>query len=214
MLCILASSCEPPPAYNDFHAIELLARQGDAMAQYRLGLMYDIGENVEKNNSESVKWFFRSAEQGVAEAQHRLGLLYEYGQGVPKNDVEAAKWYVVAADLGHPEAQYEIGRMYYSALGGLSRNYIIAFDFFRKAAEQGNVKSQHMLGEMYYTGFGVQQSYFHSFVWLSIAEIGGETSSSVRDTSAKALSPADLEAAQDYIAKLIEAIEAAKTARS
>ena len=140
MLCILASSCEPPPAYNDFHAIELLARQGDAMAQYRLGLMYDIGENVEKNNSESVKWYFRSA-------------------------------------------------------------------------EQGNVKSQHMLGEMYYTGSGVQQSYFHSFVWLSIAEIGGETSSSVRDTSAKALSPTDLEAAEDYIAKLIEAIEAAKTVR-
>ena len=33
------------------------AEQGDAEAQYNLGVMYDKGEGVPKNNVEAYKWF-------------------------------------------------------------------------------------------------------------------------------------------------------------
>ena len=193
---------------------KLTAEQGDAQAQYTLGLMYEEGDNVEKNNAESYKWYLRSASQGVAEAQYRLGLLYDFGQGVPKNEAEAAKWYKLAAMRDHPEALYQFARMHYSGLGGLSPDLNKAFDFFRRAAKQGNTNSQNMLGEMYYSGAGVQQSYFHSYIWLSIAAHSDESGSSVLASSAKALSTEDLEVAQTYITKLAEDIAARKAAHS
>ena len=214
LLCVIASSCEQPSAFNDFNAIMLTAEQGDAQAQYTLGLMYEEGDSVERNNAESYKWYLRSATQGVAQAQYRLGLLYDFGQGVPRNAAEAAKWYKLAAMRDHPEAQYQFGRMHYSGLGGLTADLDKAFEFFQRAAKQGNTNSQHMLGEMYYTGTGVQQSYFHSYVWLTIASVSDEASSSVRATSAKALSTEDLKVAQTYIAKLMEDIEARKAGHS
>ena len=50
-----------------------LAEQGDAVAQYNLGLIYADGEGVLKDDAEAVKWFRKAAEQGVALAQHNVG---------------------------------------------------------------------------------------------------------------------------------------------
>ena len=43
--------------------------QGNATAQYNLGLMYAIGEGVLKDEAEAVKWYRMAAEQGLAMAQ-------------------------------------------------------------------------------------------------------------------------------------------------
>ena len=53
-----------------------LAEQGDADAQYNLGVMYDNGEGVTQDDAEAVKWYRRAAEQGNAFAQHNLGVMY------------------------------------------------------------------------------------------------------------------------------------------
>ena len=41
-----------------------LAKQGDADAQYNLGIMYDKGQGVPQNYKTAVKWWKRAAEQG------------------------------------------------------------------------------------------------------------------------------------------------------
>ena len=51
----------------------LLAENGDAVAQFKLGAMYDRGENVPQNFAEAEKWYRAAAEQGHAEAQLALG---------------------------------------------------------------------------------------------------------------------------------------------
>ena len=51
----------------------LLAEKGDAVAQFKLGVMYDRGENVPQDFAEAVKWYRVAAEQGHAEAQLALG---------------------------------------------------------------------------------------------------------------------------------------------
>ncbi|MCE2453479.1 MAG: sel1 repeat family protein [Nitrospinae bacterium] len=51
----------------------LLAEKGDAVAQFKLGVMYDRGENVPQNFAEAVKWYRAAAEQGHAEAQLAIG---------------------------------------------------------------------------------------------------------------------------------------------
>ena len=42
-----------------------LAEQGDAAAQYNLGLMYDNGQGVPQDYAEAVKWYRLAAEQGM-----------------------------------------------------------------------------------------------------------------------------------------------------
>ena len=63
-----------------------LAEQGDAYAQYNLGVMYDKGQGVPKDYKTAVKWYTLAAEQGDADAQNNLGLMYDEGKGVPQND--------------------------------------------------------------------------------------------------------------------------------
>ena len=76
------------------------AEQGDAVAQYNLGLMYDFGDGVPENDAEAVNWYRLAAEQGHADAQYDLGFMYDVGLGVPEDYAEAVKWYRLAADTG------------------------------------------------------------------------------------------------------------------
>ena len=48
------------------------AEQGDADAQYNLGISYDRGEGVPQDYVEAVKWYRKAAEQGDADAQNKL----------------------------------------------------------------------------------------------------------------------------------------------
>ena len=50
-----------------------LAEQGDANAQYNLGVMYIEGQGVSQDYKQAAKWFTRAAEQGDAVAQFNLG---------------------------------------------------------------------------------------------------------------------------------------------
>ena len=49
-----------------------LAEQGDADAQYNLGLMYEQGWGVSQDYRTAVKWYTLAAEQGDAYAQTNL----------------------------------------------------------------------------------------------------------------------------------------------
>ena len=50
-----------------------LAEQGDADAQYSLGVMYSEGDGVQHDYKTAVKWFTLAAEQGDDDAQYNLG---------------------------------------------------------------------------------------------------------------------------------------------
>ena len=81
-----------------------LAEQGDAKAQYNLGLMYAKGYGVPQHDATAVKWFRKAAEQGLAAAQYNLGVMFFNGQGVPNDYVHALKWFNLAAIQGHKDA--------------------------------------------------------------------------------------------------------------
>ena len=89
-----------------------LAEQGNADAQFNLGVMYYKGRGVPKNHKTAVKWYTLAAEQGNASAQFYLGVMYRRGKGVPKNYKTALKWYTLAAEQGHAFAQFGLGIMY------------------------------------------------------------------------------------------------------
>ena len=51
--------------------------QGDANAQYNLGVMYMNGEGVEQSTEEAIKWAKKAAEQGHEMAIQALESLNE-----------------------------------------------------------------------------------------------------------------------------------------
>jgi TPR repeat protein len=48
------------------------AEQGDASAQYNLGIMHDNGQGVSQDRGQAAPWYRKAAEQGHAAAQFNL----------------------------------------------------------------------------------------------------------------------------------------------
>ena len=86
-----------------------LAKQGDANAQYILGLMYDNGKGVPQDYKEAVKWLRMSADQGYALAQCFLGLMYDEGKGVPQDYKKAYAWTSVGKAFDEELAEEHLG---------------------------------------------------------------------------------------------------------
>jgi TPR repeat protein len=81
------------------------AEKGSPVAQYRLGMMYYIGNVIPQDYDEAAKWFHLSAEQGYPEGQFRYGCLVYYGRGVEKRDlVQAHMWFNLAAAADYKAA--------------------------------------------------------------------------------------------------------------
>ncbi|WP_255371566.1 tetratricopeptide repeat protein, partial [Candidatus Protochlamydia sp. W-9] len=88
-----------------FLPTKLLADQGDAKAQYNLGVIYANGLGITQSDAEAFKYFKLAAEQGHADAQYKLGVRYANGRGITQSEQEAIKYYKLAAEQGHADAQ-------------------------------------------------------------------------------------------------------------
>jgi len=77
------------------------AKQGDANAQFFLGVMYDEGEGVPQDYETAVKWYKLAAEQGNAKSQSNLGAMYGMGRGVRQDSVYAEMWGNLGASNGN-----------------------------------------------------------------------------------------------------------------
>ena len=95
-----AASPGPVRQVRPFADLEKLADQGDADAQWQLGVRYHNGEEVERDDARAVMWFFRAAEQGHALAQATLGAYYWAGRGVPQDLSKAYFWSTLALAQG------------------------------------------------------------------------------------------------------------------
>ena len=89
-----------------------LAEQGNAKAQYNLGLMYYNGEGVPQDYAEAVKWYRKAAEQGYAKAQYNLGLMYVGELGVPQDYVQTHMWLDLAASIFSPGEDRDLAVKY------------------------------------------------------------------------------------------------------
>ena len=82
------------------------ALQGNADAQFNLGLMYAAGQGgLAKDSVKAVDLFRKAALQGNADAQNNLGAMYHMGEGIKQDYAEAKKWYAKSAAQGNVDAQ-------------------------------------------------------------------------------------------------------------
>ena len=122
---------------SELEMTELMARMGDADAQYELGLRYAFGEDVAEDKTEALKWWRKAAEQGNGFSQHNLGWMYDNGVGVAEDDVEAVKWYRKAAEQGVAWSQFSLGVAYRDG-EGVARDSVLAHMWATLASAQGN----------------------------------------------------------------------------
>jgi uncharacterized protein len=110
-----------------------LADQGNAVAQFDLGFMYDTGHGVMQDYGEAMRWYRLAAQQGNALAQYNLGFMYANGHGVSQAYAEAAKWYLLSAQQGYTWAQFYLG--FFLANGqGVPKNLVLAHMWLSLAA--------------------------------------------------------------------------------
>ena len=89
---------------NKIYRYTKAAEQGDAKAQYNLGVCYKNGEGVAQDYKKAVYWYTKAAEQGVSTAQYNLGICYNNGRGVPTDYNKALYWFTRSAEEGDADA--------------------------------------------------------------------------------------------------------------
>ncbi|MDF1792012.1 MAG: SEL1-like repeat protein, partial [Thalassobaculaceae bacterium] len=82
------------------------AINGLDVAQFNLGVMYEMGLGVPEDETRALLWYHSAAEQGHPLAQYNLGRLYALGKGIPQSDAESKRWFQRAADRGVSAALY------------------------------------------------------------------------------------------------------------
>ncbi|GAL25755.1 hypothetical protein JCM19239_4242 [Vibrio variabilis] len=100
---------DTPPIDSSLGVTFQSGYQGDAKAQYQIGMHYlngvDSGSAYLEQNSEQARaWLSQSAHNGYADAQLQLGLLYASGTGGEQDASMAVSWIGKAADQNHPQA--------------------------------------------------------------------------------------------------------------
>ena len=174
------------------------AMNGDAMAQYEVGLRYAAGRGVPQDMAAAFQWHTRAAARGLAPAQFRLAAMYERGQGTASDIEKARAWYLRAAEQGHVKAMHNLAVL---SVGGGRSDYRLATKWFTEAAERGLADSQFNIAVLYQNGLGVPKDFKEAYKWLSLAARSGDGEAASRVASIKSqLSPADLQAADTVIA--------------
>ena len=113
-----------------------LAKQGQAVAQYHIGLLYANGQGVSKDDAEARQWYEKAAVQGHANAQVNLGSLYDYGRGGLQDFKMAARWYLRAANQGNNLAQQKLGLLYERG-DGVQKDHVQAYMWYKLGAADG-----------------------------------------------------------------------------
>lgn len=125
-----------------------LANSGNALAQYRLGMLYYNGQGVGEDEKLAIYWWKKAAAQGNVESMFQLGSAFLFGtqaaKFVPDPDREAAMWYFQAASAGHAEAQYHLGLLFLAGKGVIESRQEAA-RWMQKAASQGHSEAKKAL---------------------------------------------------------------------
>ena len=88
----------------------MLAKRGDADAQYYVGMGYEEGRGTKKDMKKALEWYSKSAEQGHYGAQFKVGAFHEYGYGVKKDIKTAFEWYKKSAENGSSMAKERLNK--------------------------------------------------------------------------------------------------------
>ena len=161
-----------------------LAQNGNAEAQFRLGLVYREDEvmallkgkghfgSAPEDHETGGEWLLLAAKQGHLDAQAVLGIHYCWGVAgstvARAASPEGMAWLLKAANAGHVEAQRNLATTYRQGLC-VTQDFAEAAKWFLRAAEQNDEWSMVSLSNMSKDGEGVPKDSIQSDVWAILA---------------------------------------------
>jgi hypothetical protein len=133
---VIASYAQTKAEKKELAALYQKASDGDANAQFELGIRHLLGRGVPVEDAVQARdWFVKAADQGNASAQFWLGEMYSTGWGIPEDKARAAIWYRKAANQGLATAEFALGNMYETGRGA-PLDHKEAVIWIQKAAKQ------------------------------------------------------------------------------
>lgn len=138
-------------------AYQLAAKSEYAAAMASLGMAYENGKGVLKNDEKALAWLTRAAQKGNVRAMTNLGAKYEKGEGVIQDYAVAMEWYRSAASRGFPAAFRYIANVHRFGRGqpkDMSKDLII----MEKGAILGDTISMTTIATIFDSGDSVEQN--------------------------------------------------------
>lgn len=136
---------------------EKAAAQNSLDSLYRLGVLYSLGEKVERDMVKGPDYLFKAHELGHPEAMKTLNLVYgNSNDNGPEDRAEQIEWLRRGAERGVANAQFQLGLAYALGYGG-KEDLVSAAKWLEKAAEHDMHAAQWILGDFYYNGQGVKR---------------------------------------------------------
>lgn len=125
----------------------LQASKGDAIAQFNLGICYQIGKGTQANLWEAINWFKRSADQNDSYAKVSLARIYLYENNSTKEYPKAFELLKAASISKNIEADTYLAECYEYGKGTI-KNLDKAIDHYQMAANSNFSNAQYKLGKL------------------------------------------------------------------
>ena len=187
-------------------ALQGAAETGEPIALWQLGLMYESGVGVEKDQAKAFGYFSRIADEHadapprsldadiVAQSFVKMG--YYYSEGIPDAGIAADRarayglLYHAAVYFGDADAQYRL------FLSEQESGYLPAQSarWLALAARKGHPGAQARLGQLMFSGEGVDAQPIEGLMWLNLAHrrsLGTSDEGWIREMADAAMSQAD-----------------------
>lgn len=165
--------------YQDaYYWFKKAAQSNSSTALFYMGVMYDFGYYVKKDEKTAVQWYQKAVKEGSSSAAFNLCVGYQQDSSVTKNPVVAREFCQIAADRGHGSATTELGRMYLQGIGG-EKDANKAADLLLSQANNDTYAAYH-LANIYYDGIGRNQDYNKAFYWYEKAKANKELTTPAR----------------------------------
>jgi TPR repeat protein len=148
-------------------AIKKLAEAGDAVAQFHMGKLHDIGIGIEVNINRAEGWYRLAILQGELRSHINLALGLEK-RGKPEDIDEMKRLLATASAANEDAGAFNLARMINRGYGEVDErpNPASAFELFHQSWEQGSALAAYWIGYMLLQGNGVRQDSVLGRDWI------------------------------------------------
>ncbi|RIB02116.1 hypothetical protein C2G38_914018 [Gigaspora rosea] len=85
---------------------------GNANGVFGVGLCYQYGFGVEKDDHKAFIYYQKSAEMGHFVGAYKLGNYYKYGIGIEKDEIKAFIYHRKSAEMGYIDGMSSVAECY------------------------------------------------------------------------------------------------------
>lgn len=153
-----------------FDCYQRSANLGNPMAMNNIGVFYQFGWVVEKDEKKAFE-LFQKVSKEVPLAQVNLAACYMNGTGVEKDEFKAIFYLKLASENNHPRAHFQLAEIYQNGFGSgkIMKDEKKSFILYKNAAECSYEPAYRKLGQCYEMGFGTKKNVFLAYNWYQLA---------------------------------------------